>query len=175
MEDLITYANVLFDEKSAGQPSHPLPPAPSNEPAASVGYGSQYTQVSTVPAKTQKSEIQSTQDFTPQLPARPGNSIHPSRRALNQSSRTLESEDSGSIEIEPSSATSESTSLSIDASVDPTYSTRTPTSLDFSSEPTLRSSSPRPPENQEVRGSGDSQRSNREFSTPRLLSEEQMQ
>lgn len=91
MEDLITHANVLFDERAAAT-SHPLPPAPADEPPPAFGYGSSYTQVATVPPRHQKTDSRSSQDFTPQLPPRPGNSIHPSRRAANQSSRTISSD-----------------------------------------------------------------------------------
>ncbi|KAI0662467.1 RhoGAP-domain-containing protein [Cubamyces menziesii] len=97
MEDLISNASVLFSQ--TGSP--PLPPAPLNEGAPSVSYGSTHTKVSnmppppvpTSPRRHQKSMSLSSprpsqdmprpapQDFTPQLPPRPTNSIHPSLRA----------------------------------------------------------------------------------------------
>ena len=98
MEDLITYASVLFDERAdrpVVQTSHPLPPAPTGEVTTQYGYGSAYTQVSSVPlsARHQKSASLGSHDFTPQLPPRPGNSIHPSRRSVNHSSRSVASEE----------------------------------------------------------------------------------
>src|ERR1700743_2383853 len=78
MEDLIAQADQLFEEQGA-EPSPPLPPAPPDEPQASVGYGSSYTLIATLPPKPQSS-VESTEDFTPQLPPRPEDSIHPSRR-----------------------------------------------------------------------------------------------
>lgn len=94
MEDLITNCAVLFDDRNAAATSHPLPPEPAGEEPLPYGYGSSYTQVANVPpaSRHQKADSQaSQQDFTPQLPPRPGNSIHPSRRA-NQSNRTTGSE-----------------------------------------------------------------------------------
>ena len=102
MEDLIVNAHILFQQSGSSSP--PLPSAPLNEPAAPVTYGSQHTKVlssmpppplPTSPRKGhQKSASTSTvrssldvprphvpQDFTPQLPPRPANSIHPSLRA----------------------------------------------------------------------------------------------
>jgi hypothetical protein len=81
--------------------SHALPPAPRGEEAASVNYGSAYTHVGSVPPRRRgasdsnilvpsASESGFTipphfgRDFAPQLPPRPGNSIHPSRRAAGQ-------------------------------------------------------------------------------------------
>lgn len=114
MEDLIIYANILFDERNVGQSSHPLPPAPSNEPAAPIGYGSAYTQISSVPARQQKPETQLNQDFNPQLPARPGNSIHPSRRVNNQSSRgTTAASDDELLHAESESVQSVNTSTTV--------------------------------------------------------------
>ncbi len=103
MEDLITNAHILF--RQSGSNSPPLPSAPLDESAAPITYGSQHTKVlssmppppvPTSPRKGhQKSSSVSTirssldvprpqvppQDFTPQLPPRPANSIHPSLRA----------------------------------------------------------------------------------------------
>ncbi|RPD58368.1 RhoGAP-domain-containing protein [Lentinus tigrinus ALCF2SS1-6] len=106
MEDLITNAGVLFQQSGSGSP--PLPAAPLNEPVPPVTYGSTHTKVTSMPPPPvptsprkhhhQKSssfstprssfdaprpsfQSQSPQDFTPQLPPRPTNSIHPSLRA----------------------------------------------------------------------------------------------
>ncbi|KAH9060786.1 hypothetical protein EDB87DRAFT_1808472 [Lactarius vividus] len=75
MEDLIENAHTLFDERVPPS-SPPLPPAPTGEPVPVVTYGSSHTRV-TLP---QFGEAQ-VADFTPQLPPRPTNSIHPSARS----------------------------------------------------------------------------------------------
>lgn len=87
MEDLIANASVLFDERGPGVSSPPLPPAPLGHPAPNYAYGSAHTKVASLPASQQASVRQQAQqqanqpeDFTPKLPARPGNSIHPSSR-----------------------------------------------------------------------------------------------
>lgn len=115
MEDLITHADVLFDERPppSAPPttlSHPLPPPPPSERPVSQLYGSSYTQVATVPLRHRKSDSRGSQDFTPQLPPRPSNSIHPSRRAANQSSRTIgvETEDTETINSQRRSSASRS-------------------------------------------------------------------
>ncbi|KAI0374525.1 RhoGAP-domain-containing protein [Pilatotrama ljubarskyi] len=95
MEDLITNAHVLFSQTA----SPPLPPAPLNDGVPSASYGSTHTKISnmppppapTSPRRQPKSMISprssndgprpTPQDFTPQLPPRPTNSIHPSLRA----------------------------------------------------------------------------------------------
>ncbi|EIW64964.1 RhoGAP-domain-containing protein [Trametes versicolor FP-101664 SS1] len=96
MEDLINNAHILFSQ--AGSP--PLPPAPLHEgPPPSASYGSTHTRVSNMPPpplpasprkrpismQSPRSSADGTrpipQDFTPQLPPRPANSIHPSLRA----------------------------------------------------------------------------------------------
>lgn len=78
MEDLITQASRLFEDHGADS-SPPLPAAPPDEPQAKVDYGSSYTQITTLPPKVESSSTLS-DDFTPQIPARPDDSIHPSRR-----------------------------------------------------------------------------------------------
>ncbi|EJD04273.1 uncharacterized protein FOMMEDRAFT_146262 [Fomitiporia mediterranea MF3/22] len=114
MEDMIVHANLLFDDKGiSASPSKPprappsqspspppnmpgpLPPARSETSTADSDYGASYTQISHALLEPQRPETESpsasTQDFTPTLPARPGNSIHPSHRSANQS-RSTESE-----------------------------------------------------------------------------------
>lgn len=85
MEDLITHAYVLFDEHGA-QHSPPLPPTPAGEPVPQITYGSKNTKVASVPPTPTSSRL-GPEDFTPRLPPRPANSIHPSLRA-NTSSPT---------------------------------------------------------------------------------------
>jgi len=89
MEDLITHAAALFDDRApAVVLSAPLPPAPTGQPAPNYTYGSAHTKVATVPAPPltpirEKLQLQpqSPEDFTPRLPPRPANSIHPSSRS----------------------------------------------------------------------------------------------
>jgi hypothetical protein len=85
MEDLITNVSVLFDDKAPTVTSPPLPPAPVDQPTPNYTYGSAHTKVASVPAPMQtpvrqQALPQSPEDFTPRLPARPANSIHPSSR-----------------------------------------------------------------------------------------------
>jgi hypothetical protein len=75
MEDLIENAQTLFDER-VPHSSPPLPPTPGGEPLPVVSYGSSHTMVTVA----QSGEAQ-VADFTPQLPPRPTNSIHPSARS----------------------------------------------------------------------------------------------
>jgi len=84
MDDLIIHAHLLYDH-DVGQNSPPLPPTPAGEPIPQVTYGSKSTKVTRVPPAEGSSPT--TQDFTPRLPARPNNSIHPSAR-INSSSPT---------------------------------------------------------------------------------------
>lgn len=84
MEDLILYASVLFDERAPAMASPPLPPAPLGQSAPNYAYGSAHTRVASVPAPltTPRQPPQpQPEDFTPRLPPRPANSIHPSSRA----------------------------------------------------------------------------------------------
>lgn len=71
MEDLIENAQALFDERLPPS-SPPLPPPPLGEPVPAISYGSSHTTV-TLPEEQ-------VADFTPELPPRPTNSIHPSAR-----------------------------------------------------------------------------------------------
>ncbi len=78
MEDLITNAHVLFDD---GKQSAPLPPTPIGEPAPKYSYGSKSTKFTPpAPLPLTPSSL-SSEDFTPRLPPRPTNSIHPSLRS----------------------------------------------------------------------------------------------
>jgi len=97
MEDLITNASVLFDDRAPTVTSPPLPPAPAGQPTPNYAYGSAHTRVANVPAPLQtpvrqQPQPQSPDDFTPRLPARPANSIHPSSRT-NPTSPTKTSAD----------------------------------------------------------------------------------
>ncbi|KZS93245.1 RhoGAP-domain-containing protein [Sistotremastrum niveocremeum HHB9708] len=84
MEDMITFAGQLFDDQGTHQ--SPLPPAPAGELPARYDYGSSYTQVATIPPKERVASGSRSQDFTPQLPPRPSDSIHPSRRTARVTS-----------------------------------------------------------------------------------------
>jgi hypothetical protein len=83
MEDLIENAYSLFDDRL----ELPLPPAPSGEEPAKASYGSAHTKISSMPPPlvTPRREIPqpiypTPDDFSPQLPPRPAQSIHPSAR-----------------------------------------------------------------------------------------------
>ncbi|KAK2461694.1 hypothetical protein APHAL10511_006157 [Amanita phalloides] len=84
LEDLISNAHIIFDERPPHH-SPPLPPTPAGELAAKYSYGSKTTKVATMPQPSSSSgdtasySPRSSQDFTPRLPPRPTNSIHPSR------------------------------------------------------------------------------------------------
>jgi hypothetical protein len=77
MEDLITYASILFDAHH----SPPLPPIPAGEPIPSYVYGTSHTKIASVPPSPRLPRTNPPEDFTPRLPPRPANSIHPSSRA----------------------------------------------------------------------------------------------
>ena len=85
MDDLIIHAHLLYDH-DVGQNSPPLPPTPAGEPIPEVTYGSKNTKVARVLPAEGPSPTPP-QDFTPPLPARPNNSIHPSAR-INSGSPT---------------------------------------------------------------------------------------
>src|SRR6266849_2597014 len=78
MENLIDNAHTLFDERLPPS-SPPLPPAPTGEPVPVVSYGLLHTKVA-LPPLPHSGEALGV-DFTPQLPARPAGSIHPSTRS----------------------------------------------------------------------------------------------
>ncbi|KAJ6604252.1 RhoGAP domain-containing protein [Mycena vulgaris] len=82
MEDLIMHAHILYDDNAVHH-SPPLPATPAGEPVPQLYYGSKRTHVATVPPASppNRAETASPQDFTPRLPTRPANSIHPSARA----------------------------------------------------------------------------------------------
>lgn len=97
MEDLIINASILFDDRTPTVSSLPLPPAPVGQLTPNYTYGSAHTKVATVPGPSQmpiRQQVppQSSDDFTPRLPARPANSIHPSSRT-NPASPTKASMD----------------------------------------------------------------------------------
>jgi len=85
MEDLIMNAHILYDEQHISHSSPPLPPTPAGEPVPHYAYGSKTTKVANMPATPVTvaglHPPPSPQDFTPKLPPRPTNSIHPSLRA----------------------------------------------------------------------------------------------
>ncbi|KAL5495565.1 hypothetical protein ACEPAI_1028 [Sanghuangporus weigelae] len=106
MEDIIVHANILFDDRAGAIPSQKslqsmtsLPveaaivPSSKSSSSSDSEYGSSYAQTSSALLRPEKSEAESspTQDFAPPLPPRPGNSIHPSHRSVNQS-RVTDSE-----------------------------------------------------------------------------------
>lgn len=82
--------------------SHPLPPAPAGEESANTDFLPAFTQAGTMLHRRRGASESNVHfrtpsepslgvphglDFTPQLPPRPGNSIHPSRRTGGQTSR----------------------------------------------------------------------------------------
>lgn len=87
-------SQVLYDDQATHHSpptnprSPPLPPTPAGEPAPLYSYGSKSTKVATVPPILPHIQTgpppSSPQDFTPRLPPRPANSIHPSLRANPQ-------------------------------------------------------------------------------------------
>jgi hypothetical protein len=91
MEDLILNAHILYDDHPT-QHSPPLPATPAGEPVPDIYYGSKRTAVTTVPPSSppNREATASPQDFTPRLPTRPANSIHPSARANPPPSPTKE-------------------------------------------------------------------------------------
>lgn len=84
MEDLILHAHILYDHDVAPH-SPPLPPTPAGEPVPPVSYGTKRTKVGTIPSSADTLPPLLTQDFTPRLPPRPNNSIHPSGRGNTSS------------------------------------------------------------------------------------------
>ncbi|KAF7339971.1 Rho GTPase-activating protein 27 [Mycena venus] len=91
MEDLILHAHILYDDHPTNH-SPPLPATPAGEPVPDIYYGSKRTAVATVPPSSppNREATASPQDFTPRLPTRPANSIHPSARANPPPSPTKE-------------------------------------------------------------------------------------
>ncbi|KAH6916798.1 hypothetical protein BKA70DRAFT_1485592 [Coprinopsis sp. MPI-PUGE-AT-0042] len=145
MEDLITYVYDIFDSEpeppkdqpepkdlpltkeqtiSASTYSPPLPPTPMAEAPIPQYYGSKSTKVATVfPVDPPSSSLP--QDFTPRLPARPADSIHPSARNVSPTKvRTdaipphiLQSEASSDRFSIPPSPSEISSSLDVDSVV----------------------------------------------------------
>ena len=105
MEDMIINANLIFDDQAlmSSPPKQPQahisrtpsPPSPSSLP---IPPKSPQT-----PAQKLKSDCSSphTQDFTPDLPPRPGNSIHPSHRTANPSIRSADSDEEPAPPLPP--------------------------------------------------------------------------
>ncbi|KAF5384703.1 hypothetical protein D9757_006266 [Collybiopsis confluens] len=114
MEDLINNAHILFaDDPAAAAASspisgstpafppppqntqHPLPAPPPGEPTPVYSYGSKTTKtkIVSIPPALDNAALAVSEDFTPKLPPRPANSIHPSARG--PSSPTKERTDMG--------------------------------------------------------------------------------
>jgi hypothetical protein len=94
MEDLIVHTHRLYDHE-APHSSPPLPPTPAGEAVAEVTYGTKRTKITTIPPEgliPLSPPLSPPQDFTPRLPARPNNSIHPSSRMLTGSPTKLRAE-----------------------------------------------------------------------------------
>ncbi|KAJ6519438.1 hypothetical protein C8R45DRAFT_1118001 [Mycena sanguinolenta] len=120
MEDLILNAHILYDDHPV-QHSPPLPATPAGEPVPDIYYGSKRTAVTTVPPSSppNREATASPQDFTPRLPTRPANSIHPSARANPPPSPTKERAPlprRSSNDPPPSSPARSTTTLETDAS-----------------------------------------------------------
>ncbi|KAI0317997.1 hypothetical protein OF83DRAFT_1171488 [Amylostereum chailletii] len=95
MEDIILHAHMLFDDHLPPS-SPPLPAAPLGEPTPVYSLGSSHTQFANIsgsslatpvegapshPLRTPISPVSHAEpDFTPELPPRPANSIHPGAR-----------------------------------------------------------------------------------------------
>lgn len=123
MEDIIVHANVLFDDRAGAIPSQkssqtlnpPLVEATlvvkeNSNSSRGIVYGPSFAQPSSpLPQATKTtSDSSPTQDFAPRLPPRPGNSIHPSHRAANQSRVTdSETDDETPPALPPRQARSE--------------------------------------------------------------------
>jgi hypothetical protein len=107
MEDLITNTVILFDDRApaaTATTSPPLPPAPVGQPTPNYAYGSAHTKVASVPALGPPPIRQGQpEDFTPRLPPRPANSIHPSSRA-NPTSPTKANMDPPPLPTRPGQA-----------------------------------------------------------------------
>lgn len=97
MEDLISHVHLLYNghdqkpdenvvEDVVSTPSSPpLPPTPAG-PVPPISYGSKTTKVVSMPATSpvkadQVARSPTPDDFTPKVPSKPPNSIHPSSRA----------------------------------------------------------------------------------------------
>ncbi|KAJ4476619.1 hypothetical protein J3R30DRAFT_309536 [Lentinula aciculospora] len=81
MEDLINNAHALFSEDPKDTHTHPLPAPPPGEPTPVYSYGSKTTKIVSIPPPLRNVGLSpSAEDFTPKLPPRPTNSIHPSAR-----------------------------------------------------------------------------------------------
>ncbi|KAJ3714018.1 hypothetical protein DFJ43DRAFT_1104379 [Lentinula guzmanii] len=81
MEDLINNAHTLFFDDSVQNNTHPLPAPPPGEPTPVYSYGSKTTKVVSIPPPLRNIGIPpNSEDFTPKLPPRPMNSIHPFAR-----------------------------------------------------------------------------------------------
>lgn len=108
MEDLILNVHVIFDNNVASaEPNQVLTSPPL--PAVPLDDVQEQSDSSTDPGQAGPSDMPRRQrhnatfgqDFTPELPPRPGNSIHPSHRSLRTPSQTESESDSDGLESPP--------------------------------------------------------------------------
>lgn len=102
MEDLISNALTLFSEDSKesnadnNNRAHPLPAPPPGEPTPVYSYGSKTTKIVSIPPPLRNIGLSpNSEDFTPKLPPRPANSIHPSARGPSSPTKERMNTDMG--------------------------------------------------------------------------------
>ncbi|KAJ4499121.1 hypothetical protein C8R41DRAFT_85507 [Lentinula lateritia] len=102
MEDLISNAHTLFSEDSKesnadnNNRAHPLPAPPPGEPTPVYSYGSKTTKIVSIPPPLRNIGLSpNSEDFTPKLPPRPANSIHPSARGPSSPTKERMNTDMG--------------------------------------------------------------------------------
>ena len=82
MEDLITHANVLFQQSGTGSP--PLPPAPLHESAAHVAYGSTHTKLTSMPPPPVPTSPRKTHQKVPSVSGTPRSSFDLPRPGMQE-------------------------------------------------------------------------------------------